>query len=111
VGVDVVVSIPPLAELSGARRITNEMREALVRIVQESVNNAGRHGHANTVWISMAAGGPLSIVDDGEGFDPTQPREGRFGLVSMRERAERLGARLTIESAPGDGTKVEVSFG
>lgn len=106
VGVQVVVDVDDAV----LPKVPGELREALVRIVQESVNNAGRHGRASKVWISISAGGVLRIVDDGVGFDPTATREGRFGLVSMRERAERLGARFSIESEPGNGTTVEVAL-
>jgi signal transduction histidine kinase len=89
-------------------RISGEMREALVRIVQESVSNAGRHGQASRVDIRVDADGILRIIDDGSGFDPANAGDGRFGLTSMRERADRLGLRLRIDSQVGQGTMVEV---
>jgi signal transduction histidine kinase len=106
VGVEVFVdvNVPP------NRRVSSELREALVRIVQEAVSNSGRHGHADRVRITMGGDGVLRIMDDGAGFDPAAAGEGRFGLVSMRERAERLGARFSIDSKPGTGTKVEVTL-
>jgi len=52
----------------------------------------------------------LRITDDGVGFNVGEAGEGRFGLVSMRERAERLGAGFDIKSTPGKGTSVEVSL-
>jgi signal transduction histidine kinase len=58
----------------------------------------------------MGADGVLRIADNGAGFDPGGAGDGRFGLVSMRERAERLGARFSIESEPGRGTRVEVAL-
>jgi len=95
---------------SSGARVSGELREALVRIVQESVSNAGRHGHATRVRISMGGDGVLRISDNGAGFDPDGTGDGRFGLVSMRERAERLGARFSIDSEPGRGTNVEVAL-
>jgi len=89
-------------------RISSQTREALVRIVQESVSNAGRHGKATRVDIRVDNDGILRIIDDGEGFDPANVGDGRFGLTSMRERADRLGLRLRIDSQPGRGTMVEV---
>lgn len=106
VGVEVDTSIP---ETWGEGRVTGDVREALVRIVQESVSNAGRHGNAHRVHID-AEDGMLRIVDDGTGFDPATAGDGRFGLVSMRERAQRHGLRLKIDSAPGRGTRVEVAL-
>ena len=91
-------------------RITGEVREALVRIVQESVSNAGRHGHASRVDITVGHDGILRIIDNGSGFDPATAGDGRFGLKSMRERADRLGLRLRIDSQPGQGTRVEVAL-
>jgi signal transduction histidine kinase len=104
VGVDVRVQIDEETEVAPS------VREGLVRIVQESVSNAGRHGKATNVRVTLGRDGILRIVDNGSGFDTTSAGDGRFGLVSMRERAERMGGRLTVESEPGRGTKVEVSI-
>ncbi|MCU1374817.1 MAG: rane protein of unknown function [Actinomycetia bacterium] len=106
VGVEVDVHVQTPVD----RTVSSELREALVRIVQESVSNAGRHGHATRVRITMGPEGVLRITDDGAGFDPGDAGDGRFGLVSMRERAESLGARFTIDSEPGRGTSVEVAL-
>ena len=86
-------------------------REALARIVRESVTNAIRHGHADSVEVRLrnAAGVRLEIEDDGSGFDPEAAEAGHgFGLVSMRERAAALGGELVIRSAGGRGTTVLV---
>jgi signal transduction histidine kinase len=106
VGVEVHVDVA----LPSDRRVSGELREALVRIVQESVSNAGRHGQASLVRITMGGDNVLRISDNGAGFDPDGTGDGRFGLVSMRERAERLGARFSIASEPGQGTHVEVAL-
>ncbi|MBV8682987.1 MAG: hypothetical protein JO111_08955 [Caulobacteraceae bacterium] len=50
----------------------------------------------------------ITVSDDGEGFDPAS--SGGFGLAGMRERAAAIGANLTIASAPGDGTRVTVTW-
>jgi len=50
----------------------------------------------------------LSISDDGRGFDPTQITHDRLGLGIMQERAQAIGAALTVESQPGHGTRVNV---
>lgn len=84
--------------------------EALVRIVRESITNAARHGHARCVTVSFTEDGVLSVVDDGTGFEVERVTSDRFGIISMRERAEGLGARFKIESAPGRGTRVEVAL-
>jgi signal transduction histidine kinase len=76
--------------------------------VQESVSTAGRLGGAGQVRIDLSDAGVLRIVDDGAGFVVEGAGEGRFGLVSMRERAHRVGAELRVRSTPGAGTSVEV---
>jgi signal transduction histidine kinase len=87
-------------------------RDALVRIVREAITNAVRHGGASAVSVELKGGTGicLRVVDDGRGFevDGPAPRLAGFGLVSMRERAEQLGGRLTVASRPGQGTRVEL---
>ena len=86
----------------------------LFRIAQEAVTNAVRHGRPTRIEISVSyAEGQvtLTIADDGCGFDAqarTNPPPGNehFGLITMCERAERVGGGLHIESAPGTGTTV-----
>ena len=92
-----------------------EVRESLLRIVSEAISNAVRHGAASSITIKLAKAPDLrlSIADDGIGFDPDRARDGRpeldgFGLVSMSDRAERLGGSLLVRSRPGTGTEVEV---
>jgi signal transduction histidine kinase len=88
-------------------------RESLVRMVREAVANAVRHGGAGRIAVSLSHDDMLrlSIADDGCGFDPAarpSRRDVGFGLLSMGERAEALGGRLAIRSAPGAGTTIEV---
>ncbi|HEX4931346.1 MAG TPA: ATP-binding protein [Gaiellaceae bacterium] len=86
-------------------------REALLRVVREAVTNAGRHGGANTVLVSLRRDEDLvlRIVDDGCGFEPADaPAHGGFGLVSMRERIQQLGGEFRLRSQHGIGTEIEV---
>ncbi len=87
-------------------------RDALVRITREAIANAVRHGGADRVRVRLtdAEGLRLSIVDGGFGFDvaETERRPVGFGLTSMKERARAIGGELSVSSAPGDGTRVEV---
>jgi signal transduction histidine kinase len=86
-------------------------REALLRIMREAISNGVRHGHATEVALELTSGDGLrmAVRDNGAGFAPGAPRRrGSFGLASMRERAQALGGDLTVESAPGVGTLVEV---
>ena len=85
--------------------------DALPRILREAVANAVRHGGARTVTVHLrdAEGIWLRISDDGDGFDPAQPRSSAsYGLTGMRERAESLGGAFKLSSAPGTGTTIEV---
>ena len=89
------------------------LRESLVRIVREAVTNAVRHGGARHIEIRVGTGGgsTLRISDDGAGFDVVRgDKTGRFGLVSMQERAKEIGGSLQVHSAPGQGTTVEVMW-
>jgi signal transduction histidine kinase len=90
-----------------------EAKEALHRIAQEVLHNAAKHARAAAVTLRLARGAAglvLEIGDDGVGFDPTDPFPGHLGLRSMRERAERLGGTLVIESAPGQGARVRAEI-
>ena len=92
----------------------------LFRILQEALSNARKHARTDCVWVSFEkTAGPairMRIRDSGQGFDLLRPAEtgsaqppgSHFGLGFMRERAEQLGGALCIESAPGQGTCVEV---
>jgi signal transduction histidine kinase len=77
--------------------------------------NALKHAGASKIRVRlhMEAGRlHLRIVDDGQGFeqqDVFSSRAGHFGLLGMRERAERLGGELRQASHPGEGTEVEVT--
>ncbi len=88
----------------------------LVRIARESLINAARHGKASHAVVSCSVDGDvghLSVRDDGCGFDLTRPPDdGRphFGLSVMQARAARIGGVLQIETAPGRGTCVHVTW-
>jgi signal transduction histidine kinase len=101
-------------DLDVAAAIGLDEGEALLRIVAEAVRNAVRHGAASRIDLVMTATPRcLAICDNGRGFFPgrtTSMRAGGFGTTSMRERAEGLGARLEITSAPGNGTTVRVTW-
>jgi signal transduction histidine kinase/ligand-binding sensor domain-containing protein len=94
------------------------VEEQLYRIAQEALNNALKHGAPTLVVVTIRLEGQgtgslqrieMEITDDGRGFDPEAAGgEGGIGLISMRERAEKLGGTLTVHSAPGEGTRVRV---
>jgi signal transduction histidine kinase len=96
-------------DLDEAAEAAPETREALLRIVSEAVTNALRHGGTDVVSIELRRDPiTLRIQDRGRGFDPSRPEGPGFGLTSMRERAARIGAELSIGSRPGAGTQLEV---
>ncbi len=90
------------------------VEEGLYRIAIEALNNALKHADATevTVRLQRTGGGvTLEVRDNGCGFDASRMDERRgVGLKSMRERAERMGGTLVVESAPGEGTKVQVKM-
>ena len=86
-----------------------DTKQTLYRIAQEAMNNIVKHARANRVGLCLKKDSKqvsLEIQDDGIGFDPRGDFPGHLGLQSMRERAERLGGKVTIESMPGEGTRV-----
>jgi signal transduction histidine kinase len=91
------------------------LRDEVYRIGREALLNAFRHSQAKNIEVEVKyAANYLSILvrDDGCGIDPQVLRSGRdghFGLTSMRERAKRIGARLTVSSSAASGTEVELS--
>lgn len=87
----------------------------LFRIVQEALNNVGKHAEAARVKIRLDASYPvirLAIEDDGKGFYPKRFLEGagadekHLGLAGMAERSDLLGGSFEVDSAPGEGTKI-----
>jgi signal transduction histidine kinase len=106
--VKVIMDLDPDAEGDGP------IAEALLRILGEAVANGVRHGGATRVDVCLRAT-PLSLTihDNGRGFPAHLPHDGGstgFGLTSMRERASTVGATLAIDSEPGKGTTVRVSW-
>jgi len=108
------VEVEGPAEIAGPPAL----KSAVYRIVQEALNNGHRHGDPRTQAVWFSAGDDLCltlrITDDGSGFDPTaaqeQPRRRPLGLSGLQERAEILGGRLAIVSAPGQGATVEATL-
>jgi signal transduction histidine kinase len=82
---------------------------ALYRVCQEGLNNIAKHAKASRVEINLTQAEAmieLSIRDDGQGFDTAQTFSGHYGLKMMRERAEAVGAKLSVISRPGHGTEL-----
>jgi signal transduction histidine kinase len=108
-----VSGVPIELHVEGRQPTDPGIGAELSRIVVEAVANAVRHGRPDRVQVHLvgdADGVVATVLDDGIGFDPQHRRVGTrtLGLTSMRERAEALGGRLRVQSAPGRGTTVRV---
>jgi signal transduction histidine kinase len=93
-------------------RLPVDSETELLRIAQEAVTNARKHANAENLWVTCKIDPPsayLAIADDGDGLG--RPRDDSFGLEVMRERAERIGARLAVGNRPEGGTSVQVTLG
>jgi signal transduction histidine kinase/DNA-binding response OmpR family regulator len=91
-------------------RLPSDIETTLYRVAQEALTNVVRHAAASQVEVVVTRHDDtvgVLVADDGRGFDATAALEkDRLGLIGMRERVEMLGGRLSIESAPGQGTTV-----
>ncbi|MCP4542209.1 MAG: histidine kinase [Chloroflexi bacterium] len=113
--------IPITVTVEGGCSLPSDVHITLYRIAQESLNNVTKHARANRVTMSLRCVMPqplsragegktvtLSIHDDGCGFDPDCVPTDRLGLNGMRERAQTIGAALTIDSEIERGTEIVV---
>ena len=105
VPIDVIVDELP--------RLGNGVEREIIGIAQEALTNAVRHSRARRITIRAATvqsvGLRLSVADDGRGI-ARERSSGGFGMTSMQERAERIGASLTIVTAPRNGTEVVLAW-
>ncbi|MEH2238500.1 AAA family ATPase [Nostoc sp.] len=92
--------------------LPNEVEVNLLRIGQEALTNAFKYANAREIWVELRyepSQFVLEIGDNGQGFESSSLSIGRgFGLLGMTERAQRIGAELTIQSHLGQGTKIVV---
>lgn len=98
-----------LQTIGAPLRLAPAAEAELLRIAQESITNVLKHARAGKVEVCLSYGPgrvSLSVQDDGTGFDAGAHHDG-FGLLGMRERAERIGARLRVNSGTAGGTRVE----
>jgi signal transduction histidine kinase/HAMP domain-containing protein len=101
--------------IEGTLAVPGTVEEELFRVAQEALNNTLKHAAATSVSVHIRADCEcieIEVADNGKGFEPDAvgDRAG-MGLVSMRERMDKLGGTLTILSAPGRGTRVKVALG
>jgi signal transduction histidine kinase len=94
-------------------RFGDGVEREIIGIAQEALTNAVRHARASRITITASTvrsiGFRLSVADDGRGIAHERPSSG-FGMTSMQERAERIGASLTIVTAPRSGTEVVLAW-
>jgi NarL family two-component system sensor histidine kinase LiaS len=94
-------------------RFGDGVEREIVAIAQEALTNAVRHSRARRIQIRastvQSVGLRLSVADDGRGIGRDTPSAG-FGMIGMQERAERIGASLTIVTAPRNGTEVVLAW-
>jgi len=107
-------NVPITVNIEGEFFLPAEAQVAYYRICQEALNNIAKHAKASQVEIKLKQDGAmidLLIRDDGQGFDPQElPSGGHYGLSMMRERAEVVGAQLSITSQPGRGTELIIRW-
>jgi nitrate/nitrite-specific signal transduction histidine kinase len=107
--------IPVEVRAEDTAELPADVRIAFYRIAQEALNNVAKHSGATTVTVSLETEKPsgpvrLLIEDDGNGFDPEAAGAGQLGLGIMKERADSIGARLAVDSAPGRGTRISATW-
>lgn len=103
------INIPVTVKVAQDVILPAEVQVAFYRVCQEALNNVARHAKASRAEIDLQhdeTAVELRIRDDGKGFDLEQTVSGHYGLGMMRERAEAVGALLTVTSQPGHGTEL-----
>jgi signal transduction histidine kinase len=125
-GEDIITALKRLADLNQRTagvpidlvveelpRFGDGVEREILAIAQEALTNAVRHSRANRITIrassAQSVGLRLSVADDGRGI-AREPSASGFGMTSMQERADRIGASLTIVTAPRNGTEVVLAW-
>jgi len=107
-------NIPVTVAVHGAGSLPGETQVAVYRICQEALNNIAKHAKASQVEVIVRHSShalDLHLRDNGVGFVTTGPTPtGHYGLGMMQERAEAVGAVLTVSSQPGQGTEVALRW-
>jgi two-component system nitrate/nitrite sensor histidine kinase NarX len=105
--------LPVTVTVTGESSPPAEIQITFYRICQETLNNIAKHAKASHVEINLRqteAETEMRVRDDGKGFHPEQIFAGHYGLSMMRERAEAVGALLTVTSQPGQGTELTLRW-
>jgi signal transduction histidine kinase len=100
--------------LEGSTNFPEVIGDKFYRIAQEALNNVVKHSEADEVTVYLRAANGimgLEIVDNGRGFDLEEADQaGGMGLQTMRERAAQINGRFNIDTAPGQGTSIQVNI-
>ncbi len=107
------MNIPVAVTVAGEVALPTEVQVALYHLCQEGLNNIAKHAGASRVEIHLhheAGVVEVRLRDDGRGFDPEHTPPGHYGLSMMRERAEAVGAVLSVTSQPGHGTDITIRW-
>ena len=105
--------LPVLLSVDGQRQLPADVKLTFYRIAQEALNNVVKYAKARQVTMDLRmqpSGVRMAVGDDGIGFDPEAVGPTHLGLRIMRERAEAIGARVSIVSEVGQGTMVIVTW-
>jgi len=99
--------------VTGQGTLPADVQVAFYRVCQEGLSNIAKHAGASRVTIDLrydSGAVELHIRDDGRGFDPEHTPSGHYGLSIMRERAEAVGAVLSVASQPDHGTEIALRW-
>jgi len=99
--------------INGEGTLPEDVTIVFYRVAQEALSNIIKYAEADEVGINITyndAGLEMIVNDNGRGFNPAKIPSGQFGLIIMAERIEEIEGELTIESTPGQGTKVKASW-
>ncbi|HXF63715.1 MAG TPA: PAS domain S-box protein [Caldilineaceae bacterium] len=105
--------VPVKVEVEGSADLPPDVKVALYRVAQEALNNVAKHAQANHAWLRLQMTPEqvtLTVHDDGCGFVFERIAPEHLGLGIMRERAEGIGATLSVRSQPAQGTTIEVGW-
>lgn len=90
-----------------------QVEQCIYRVAQEALENVTRHARATSVRVALEKQNghlDLTVADNGTGFDPLRQNGGHFGIQGMQERAEMANGKLSVESAPHQGTLVRLEI-
>jgi signal transduction histidine kinase len=102
-------------DVEGKQDVPQEVGHQVLRIAQEGIANAVKHSGASRVSLWFRIEGQtlrMRVSDDGCGFEPSEAftsSNGHFGLIGMRERADRVGGELKVDSHTGQGTRLDLT--